>query len=129
MRLELLKISAQTQGLDSDALRGHLRVAGSSGALATLDRPEMRAHDGFARAGTPVERARRGLLQVLARLRRGEWRAQLDEAQAAWVEDPTEANWARWQDLIEASQRADAEIATVEEDDRLAPWGGLSATS
>ncbi len=127
-RLELLKISAQTQGLDSDALRAHLRDAGLSGALTALDRPEMRAHDGFARAGAPVERARRGLLQVLARLRRGEWRAQLDEAQRAWVEDPTEANWARWQDLIEASQRADAEIATVEDEDRLARTGGPPAT-
>ena len=129
LRLELLKISAQTQGLDSDALRAHLRAAGLSGVLAALDRPEMRAHDGFARLGAPVERARRGLLQVLARFRRGEWRAQLDEAQSAWVEDPTEANWARWQDLIEASQRAEAEIATVEDDDRPAPWGGPPATS
>ncbi len=129
LRLELLKICAQTQGLDSAALRGHLRVTGLSGALAVLDRPEMRAHDGFARPGAEAERARRGLLQVLARLRRGEWRAQLDEAERAWVEDPTEANWARWQDLIEASQRADAEIATVEDDDRFAPGGEPTATS
>jgi DNA primase len=121
LRGEVLRVWQQNSALDSSLLRLHLRETGVAETLALLDGPEVRFHAEFARAGAPREGARRGLMGLLAPFRQRDWRAQLDEAQRAWREDQTEANWARMQGLIEASQRAEAEIAAV--DDEIASLG------
>jgi DNA primase len=122
LRGEILRVWQQNSALDSSLLRLHLRATGVAETLAVLEGPEVRLHAEFARAGAPREGARRGLIGLLAPFRQRDWRAQLDEAQRAWREDQTEANWARMQGLIEASQRAEAEIAAV--DDEFASFGG-----
>ena len=94
--------------------------------LAALEAHEVRLHGEFARPGAPRDQARVGLVSLLAPFRKRDWRAQLDEAQQAWREDQTEANWARMQGLIEASQREEAEFAAV--DDEVASIGGALPT-
>jgi DNA primase len=128
VRQEILRVCGQASALDSAALRLHLRKAGLAEALATLEGPELRAHDGFARAGAPAARARMGLVQVLARYRRGAWRVELDEAERAWLENQNETNWARWQELFEASKRAETDASALDDDEFAAP-GGTQATS
>jgi hypothetical protein len=69
-----------------------------------------------------------GLVQVLARYRRGAWRVELDEAERAWLENQNETNWARWQELFEASKRAETDASALDDDEFAAP-GGTQATS
>jgi DNA primase len=126
LRGEILRVWQQNSALDSSLFRLHLRETGVTETLAVLEGPEVRFHAEFARAGAPREGARRGLIGLLAPFRQRDWRAQLDEAERAWREDQTEANWARMQGLIEASQRAEAEIAAV--DDEFASFGGTPPT-
>jgi len=113
LRQEILLLYAATPDLDSEAVRRHLKATGYSDALAAIFAPDVLVHAGFARGDSGVEAARRGVLQLIDRLRETDWRAQLDEAERAYADDPTEQNWTRLQQsmLTLHRQHREAEAA------------------
>ncbi len=88
---------AANPDLDSEAVRRHLKATGFSDGLAAVFAPDVLVHAGFARGGADVAEARRGIVQLIERFRQADWRAQRDEAERAYGDDPTEENWSRLQ--------------------------------
>ena len=125
LREEILKVSAQTSVLDSAKLNLHLREAGLASALTALEVPEVRDHGGFALPGTPTDVAKMGLRQLMTHFTRRDRQAQIEEAERAWVENPTKENEARWHQLREASLRTEFEAF----DDEMASTDAAPRTS
>ncbi len=97
LRQEILLLYAANPDLDSEAVRRHLKATGFSDGLAAVFAPDVLVHAGFARGGADVAAARGGILQLIERFRQADWRAQRDEAERAYGDDPTEENWSRLQ--------------------------------
>ena len=114
---EILILAGGTPGLDARALKGQLTDMSAETAERLLGGSARRLWP-FARPDSPVEGARRGLVQVLDRLSKPAGAAELAEARSAYADDPSEENWSRFRDLAavraeaaEAAERAGAGMA------------------
>ena len=114
---EILILAGGTPGLDARALKGQLTDMSAETAERLLGGSARRLWP-FARPDSPVEDARRGLVQVLDRLSKPAGAAELAEARSAYADDPSEENWSRFRDLAavraeaaEAAERAGAGMA------------------
>ena len=126
LRQEILLLYAATPDLDTEAVQRHLKATGYSDALAAIFAPDVLVHAGFAKGDAGAEAARRGVLQLIDRLRETDWRAQLDEAERAYADDPTEQNWSRLQQSMLTLHRQHREADAAPDrrgHERLTPDG------
>jgi DNA primase len=103
LRQEILFIYASTPDLDTEHLTRHLRGQGFRDHLAVVLGPDVYGHGGFARFGAETGEARAGIDEVFFSLGEPARRAQLEEAEQAYAENPTEETWARLQQIKEQS--------------------------
>jgi len=91
--------SAGLPGLDSDALKSHLRDQGFGGELGAVLRSEIYQHSGFARPETPLDTVRRGWREAFGKYQLPVLHAQVREAEQAVARDMTPENQRRYFDL------------------------------
>ena len=105
LRQEILLVYAERQGLESTSLHRHLRQRGFGDVLGVILDPATYVHAEFARPGTRIETARDGFRQALLRHSEPSRQAELDEAEQAYANDPTDENWARFEKLKTHNQQ------------------------
>ncbi|MEC7488080.1 MAG: DNA primase [Pseudomonadota bacterium] len=99
LRQEILKVHAQAEKLDPDQLKNQLEIQGNIEILQSVLGPEVYVHAAFAREGSTEENVLSGFMEVLNRLLEPVRRAELEEARQYYINDPTDANWERFEKL------------------------------
>lgn len=99
LRQEILKVYAGQENLDSEGLKTQLVNQGNSEILQSVLGADVYVHAGFARPDTAEDAVRTGFLQVLSSHLEPARRAELEEAQRLYVDEPTDENWERFEKL------------------------------
>ena len=115
IRREIHVFLAAAADLDSECLKRHLSQTVGAGVLAGLLGRDVLLHAGFARPGAPLEEAQAGVRDLLASMqRKGRSRELLEEGRLAAADGTAdgEARFLRYRSEVE---RAESEIAELEE--------------
>lgn len=99
LRQEILKVHALVAELDAEKLKNQLIEEGNGKILKSVLGPEVYVHAGFAREDARDEEVRAGFLEVLTRQLEPTRRAELESARQRYVKEPTDENWARFENL------------------------------
>ncbi|MHA1113609.1 MAG: DNA primase [Alphaproteobacteria bacterium] len=120
LRQEILE-HASRSGLDLSDLKSHFKACGYSGLLDRVLNEDVYLHAGFVRPDADSHAVRSGWTQTLARYRRDQIEAELDDTRRVLAENATPEAMARMRELQEYKNRIEAIAADESEIDSEQP--------
>jgi DNA primase len=100
LRQEILLLYGSEPDLEPDGLNNHLKGKGYAELVKSILNPVVYIHAGFARTEAEISAVRVGIGEMVDGLREEGRKAEMAEAEKAYVEDPTEENWSRLQECM-----------------------------